>query len=107
MVRCSPTRSRWIVHEVQIRFGAPPDGWRRGRGYDAGVRHPRPSPDGPESLRRSAPTRRTASWRHRRMAARKTIGILPRDVLDHPRGEIRWLGGLDPARDLLCLWNLF
>ena len=49
---------------------------------------------------RAAPSRRR---RHRRMAAGKAIGILSPDVLDHPRREVRRLGGLDAAGDLVCL----
>src|SRR5256885_4617677 len=40
---------------------------------------------------------------HRRMDFGKAVGILPRDVLDHPRREIRRLGGLDAAYDLVCV----
>ena len=62
---------------------------------------------GAKSLRRAEDgRRRAASRRHRRLAAGKTVGVLSRNVLDHPRRQIRWLGGLDAARDFLCLRHL-
>ena len=58
------------------------------------------------SAARGRRRRRAAGRRHRRLAAGKAVGILSRDFRDHPRREVRRLGGLDAARDLLCLRHL-
>src|SRR5450759_3626294 len=103
MVRCSPTRSRLIAREVRIspELGArPPDLRRRCGGYSrTGWRRQRV--DGADAVWWSATgRRRAAGGRHRRMAAVKTIGILPRDVLGDSHSEVRRVGGLDAASDL-------
>src|SRR5260370_19044839 len=78
MARCSPTRSRWIAHELQIRSCAHPGDRRHGGDGDAGARQRDARPDGPKPVWWSAPECRTAGRRHRRMAFDKAIGILPR-----------------------------
>ena len=99
--RCSPTRSRWTAREADIRSFARAVLHRRS---------PRSPPlllvdgalhvaAGAEPVRRpAAGRRRAAGRRHRRLAAGEAVGILPRDVGDHPRRQVRRQRGLDAAR---------
>src|SRR6266513_234384 len=103
--RCSPTRSPWTARDdkIRLKLGPRAGGLRCRRGGGPGARQPHPRRDGAVAVRRPATgRRRAADWRHCRMAAIKTIGILSRDVLDHSRREIRWQRDLDAACDLVC-----
>ena len=90
--RCSPTRSRWSVRDPRTPgpglARGPRDLRRRGGRDDAR----RPHSCGAGAERRSA--RRSRPPPRRRSAASsadigKAIGILPRDVRDHPRRQVR------------------
>ena len=63
-------------------------------------------PRGAESVWRPASGGRAAGRRHRRLAAGKTVGILSRNVVDDPGRQVGRLGGLDLARDFLCLRDI-
>ena len=107
---CSPTRSRWNARDRADRpetrawrDGLAPRSWPR----DAARRRCDDPALAQTAVRRAdARRRRTPGRRHRRLDPRQAIGILPRDVRDHPRRQVRRHRGLDAARDFLRLRHL-
>ena len=72
------------------RVRARPDALRRGGGCCPGARRRHACPDGADAVRRAeVGRRRAAGRRHHRLDPGQAIGILPRDVRDHPRREVR------------------
>ena len=80
--------------------------WRAGGGGGAVDRWRDACRGGADAFRRCASRHRSAGRRPDRMAARQAIGVLPRDVFDDPRGQVRWKCGLDAAFDLVRLRDL-